>query len=44
MMAGQEMTEEEAQQAQELSQKIQQDPIVSELMQKSKHLVWWPMI
>lgn len=36
MMAGQEMTEEEAQQAQELSQKIQQDPIVSELMQKEQ--------
>ena len=36
MMAGQEMTEEEAQQAQELSQKIQQDQIVSELMQKEQ--------
>lgn len=36
MMAGQEMTEEEAQQAQELSQKIQQDPIVSELLQKEQ--------
>ena len=36
MMAGQEMTEEEAQQAQELSQKFSKDPIVSELMQKEQ--------
>ena len=34
MMVGEEMTEEEAQKAQELSQKIQQDGIVSDLMQK----------
>ena len=36
MMAGEEMTEEEAQKAQELSQKIQQDGIVSDLMQKEQ--------
>ena len=36
MMAGEEMSEEEAQQAQSLSQKIQEDEIVSDLMQKEQ--------